>query len=99
MPRRKVQTPLEPLRVVERETWEDEDYYYVKETYNRGGTNIDRHPKHPERPKEEIFEEVAQLLLMAWRRPGVQERIAEKERMEREAAKPPDKKQEETADA
>lgn len=68
MPRRKMPEPTEPLRVVKREEWEDDVNYYVKEWYNRGGTNIDIHPKHPEIPKDVLLNEmVAPALLEAWR--------------------------------
>lgn len=64
MPRCKAE--LEPLRVVKTEQWEDDEYWYEKQVYNRGGYNIDRHPKHPEKPKEVIQQEAAVLLLRAW---------------------------------
>ena len=59
-------TKLEQLRVVSVEKWEDDEYYYEKQVYNRGGYNIDRHPKNPEKPKEVIMQEVGVLLLRAW---------------------------------
>lgn len=59
---------LEPLRVVKREHWEDEEYTYEKKYFNRGGTQIDMHPKHPKIPKEEVFKIVGPMLLDAWRR-------------------------------
>lgn len=79
MPRRKNPAELEPLKVVRRETYEDDENYYVVEYYNRGGKNTDIHPKHPEIPKEKLLNEiVAPMLLKAWFRPSVQKRIAEK---------------------
>lgn len=78
MPKRKNPVQLEPLRVVKRETYEDDDNYYVVEYYNRGGKNTDVHPKNPEIPKEKLLNEiVAPMLIKAWNRPSVQKRIAE----------------------
>ncbi len=84
MPKRKNPVQLEPLRVVKRETYEDDENYYVVEYYNRGGKNIDIHPKHPEIPKEKLLNEiVAPMLIEAWNRPSVQKRIAEQRAAER----------------
>ena len=73
MSRGKVQ--LEPLRVVSTERWEDDEYWYEKQVFNRGGYNIDRHPKHPEKPKEVIMQEAAVLLLRAWHNAVIEGRI------------------------
>ena len=84
MPKRKNPVQLEPLRVVKRETYEDDENYYVVEYYNRGGKNTDIHPKHPEIPKEKLLNEiVAPMLIKAWNRPSVQKRIAEQRAAER----------------
>lgn len=84
MPKRKNPVQLEPLRVVRRETYEDDENYYVVEYYNRGGKNTDIHPKHPEIPKEKLLNEiVAPMLIKAWNRPSVQKRIAEQRAAER----------------
>lgn len=84
MPKRKNPVQLEPLRVVKRETYEDDENYYVVEYYNRGGKNTDIHPKHPEIPKEKLLNEiVAPMLIEALNRPSVQKRIAEQRAAER----------------
>ena len=66
MPRRKNDVPLEPLRAVKIEKWEDDENYYEKVTYNRGGTNTNIHPKHPERPAEVVLQEAGEILLQAF---------------------------------
>lgn len=59
-------TRYDPVVVLRREiVKEDEDYIY-EDIYTAEGCIHNRHPKHPKKPKEEVFKEIAPLLMKAW---------------------------------
>lgn len=55
--KRKIENP----RILRIEEYEDENYRYVVE-YWTNGKNVNMHPKHPEKSKDEISKEVSRKI-------------------------------------
>lgn len=68
MPRYKNKVQREPSRILKKEVIEDSDEWYVEKWYHTDGITINRHPKHPERPKEQVLEKVGEIWLDALKR-------------------------------